>query len=162
MVYSLSHYLVKITFSEELKSNPFLSNEDKNKGLIIGGKGSHLESISISLNGDNWSTKTNSIGDFIHVFNASRTGKIDLEINQVSPVAKKLRKIANVYWNQTNSSSYNNLYPLTSITVIDSIDQTNLIALASNCVITKIPDRKFSDEPSNEIWSFSCGKIEIY
>lgn len=160
MVYSLTHYQLTIQIPDSMKQ--YLSEDIKNKGLIIGGSGSYLESIEISQTTDTWTVKGDATGSYIHTMNADRTGEVTVNISQLSEASNILRNLNNTYFNklENTKSGFINLdsFPLITLTNIKS---NKVIAECKDCFIKKAVNKSIAAEASNESWIFTCGEITI-
>lgn len=120
------------------------------QSVSIGGEGSYLDSITISMNEDMFTTKGDNTGSWVHIKNLNQTGKITVAVNQVSDRIAIFKALVNAYANVDSTSGM-------TLTLRDTLNDT--IAVCEDCVITKIPDQAFSSEPATQTWTFNAGKI---
>lgn len=120
------------------------------QSVSIGGEGSYLDSITISMNEDMFTTKGDNTGSWVHIKNLNQTGKITVTVNQVSDRIAIFKALVNAYANVDSTSGM-------TLTLRDTLNDT--IAVCEDCVITKIPDQAFSSEPATQTWTFNAGKI---
>lgn len=142
MKYSLSDYILSIEPNDyEIKSI---------FGTIsIGGEGSHLDSITLSITNDMWSTDGYATGGWIHNKNLDRHGTATLSINQLSPAVEKFIQLCKMFY----SKDYE------GFTLSISDRNGNKIASCIDSYLVKIPDQVFGSSAANQNWSFTCGQI---
>lgn len=144
--YSLASYYLSISIPTEV-ANSFGADE-----ITIGGEGSYLDTISIALSTDLYSTKGDATGSWIHTKNYNRTGTIQLTINQVSDAVARLKSLFNIYYSLDEEAEG------LTLTLKSSLNNV-AVAICNDCVITKIPDQSFGSETSTQQWTLNAGKI---
>ena len=143
MRYSLANYIVSITPND---------NAMKIFGTIsIGGEGSYLDSINLSLANNLYDTTSYSTGAWVHDKNLAKNGTVSITLNQLSAQVAKFKQMANMLY----SSDYDGL----TITVSDTLG--NEVAKAIDCYFIKIPDQDFGQKASNQQWQLTAGKISF-
>lgn len=150
MKYSLADYILEITLPESLSTGLGLDNNT----ISIGGEGSYLDNITMSLNSDLWSTNGDHTGGFIHVKNLDRTGTASLNINMLSPKNAQLTTVLNRYYNSDSSDEEINL-------TLSNVRESNVVVTCNSCYLTKIPALSIDTEPGARTWTFTCGEIII-
>lgn len=143
--YSLANYILSINLPSELE------NDFGSSSIQIGGEGSFLESITITLNSNLWETNGDATGSWVHTKNLNRTGNVTINLNQMSDAVYRFKQLCNIYYNL--STEQDGL----TMTLRDMNSKT--ICTCEDCVIQKIPDQVFQDSPQSQSWQFNCGKI---
>lgn len=145
--YSLANYSVVVK-SNDATINSILGS------FSIGGQGSAVGQISIELDNDMWSTESYPTGAWVHNKNLSRTGKVTIQMNQLSAYEAKLRQLYNIY--------YGGDYGGCTLTVYDnSTNNRNKVATCIDCYITKIPTLTLQDTAQQDDWAFTCGEVNF-
>lgn len=144
--YSLAKYILSIAIPTELV--PFFGET-----LSIGGQGSYLGQITLSLNENLWSTSGDYTGSFVHNKNLNKTGSCTVSIQQISEMISKFKTLCNVFYN--NDEDYDGL-----TLTLSTLDQTK-IATCESCFIQKIPDQNFGTTSASQDWVFTCGAINF-
>lgn len=142
--YSLANYIASIEPQDEKLKSMFGT-------ISIGGQGSYLGSIKLSLSADLWSTKGFATGAWIHDKNLDKTGTCTITLHQLSSEVIAFIRMCNVY--------YTGDYAGCTIAVSDA--QGNKVATCEDCYITKIADQEFSNESADQDWGFTCGKVSF-
>ena len=145
--YSLADYILSIKSSNQEINSMFGT-------LAIGGEGTAIGSISLSLTNALYSTETYSTGAWIHNKNLSRSGNVSVTLNQLADQIPTLKRLVNLYYNGVGSSI--DQLGLT-LSVVDTLG--NEIASCIDCFPTKIPDQNFNREAEDQTWVFTAGKI---
>ena len=140
--YSLANYILSI----EPKSSTIKSMFGT---ISIGGQGSYLGSISLSVSGTLWTTKGFATGAWVHDKDLDRTGTCKVTLHQLSNEVLKFIKLCNIY--------YGGDYDGCTLAVSDA--KGNRIALCEDCYISDFPDQTFGKESTSQDWSFTCGKV---
>lgn len=148
MRYSLTKYYLSIAIPSSLAS------EFGTDSITIGGTGSYLSQISISLNKNLWETQGDSTGSWIHNQNLDRTGTASVQLNQLSKNIAKFKTLCNIYYDATKD------YDGLTLTITDA--DSNKIATCDDCYISKIPNQEFGDTATTQTWEFTCGRITIF
>lgn len=143
--YSLSNYILSINLPSELESD-FGSSS-----IQIGGEGSFLDSITVSLSTDLWTTEGDATGSWVHTKNLDRHGTVQISLNQMSDAVYRFKQICNIYYN--SSTEQDGL----TMTLRDMNNRT--VCTCEDCVISKIPDQSFGQTPTTQSWQFNSGKI---
>ena len=141
MKYSLSDYTLSISHSY----GSYVQNP-----ITIGGQGSAIGSIEISVDGTLWSTKGYATGAWVHNKNLDRTGTVTISINQLSSSVSYFATICKLYYQNTSDK------PMTLI--LKGRDQ-KLIASMGDCYIQKIPSQSFGESANDQSWTFTCGTV---
>lgn len=142
MRYSLANYILSV--------EPQSSDIKSMFGTIsLGGEGSYLGTISLSLNEDLWTTTGYATGGWVHNKSLDKHGTASVTLNQLSDPVSKFIQLCNIY--------YTGNYPGFTLSLSD-IDG-NKIATCIDCYITKIPDQVYANSASDQTWSFTCGQI---
>ena len=145
-IYSLASHIITLDLS-----STGLSSIVGTDTISIGGSGSYLDKISISITNNLLSISGDYTGSYVVNKNLNATGSIDITINQMSDQLAKLRTICNLF----KSNDYDGM----TITVKTLDGQ--LIATAYSCYISKIPNVEFGSSASTQSWSFISGKVVI-
>lgn len=140
--YSLADYRLSIDSSDPTIKSMFGT-------ISIGGQGSYLGNISLSLNSSMWNTKGFATGAWAHDKNLDRTGKCSLQLHQLSNDVVKLIRLCNVFYSGNYGSS----------TIVVSDNLGNRVASCTDCFIEKIADQSFNESSESQNWTFTCGKI---
>lgn len=150
--YSLANYKLRIQIPTSLAS--MLSADNSINTIELGGSESYLESISVKMSKDMWSTEGDDTGSWIHTRSLNRTGECSVSLNMLSASAMRLRQLCNIYYMST--TQYDGL----NMGLFDN--NGNEIASMNDCFITQIPEMSFSSEASNQTWTFACGQVIIH
>lgn len=141
--YCLANYILTIDIPEDIGFGT--------QSISIGGEGSYLDSITISVESALFSTSADSTGSWIHTKSLDRHGSVSISIKQVSDKIAIFKALMNIYINlDTNISGM-------TLTLRDTLNNT--ICVCEDCLIEKIPEQSFSSEPNSQSWSFTCGRI---
>lgn len=149
MRYSLARYILTVALPEDFDTT-FVAAFGST--LSIGGEGSYLNSISISLAGTLWSTEGDATGSWVHNQNLDRTGECKVSISQVSDNIFRFIRLCNCFY--SSSITYERGINLTL-----KDNEGNTVATCEDCYISKIPDQDFGEKAATQDWSFTCGKI---
>lgn len=141
--YCLADYILTVDIPEDVGFGT--------QSVSIGGEGSYLDSISISMSTDMFSTEGDATGSWIHTKSLDRTGSVTISVKQISDKIAIFKSLVNVYMNLNTESSG------MTLTLRDMLNNT--IAICEDCVISKIPDQEFSSTPSSQSWTFNAGRI---
>lgn len=147
MRYSLTDYILSIKLPTSLSQ---ALNLDKDV-IEIGGEGSYLDSITISLNSNLVETTADSTGSWIHDFNYAKNGTISISINQVSAKIARFKQITNIFYNA--GEKYEGL----TLTVTNRAQEQ--IVDAKDCYFQRIPDQNYQNTAQNQTWILTCGAI---
>lgn len=147
--YSLADYILSISFPEDFASLVGLLQTT----IEIGGEGSYLESMTVSLDNAMWSTEGDSTGSWVHNKNLSRTGKVSISLNQLSTKVAKFKEICKLYYSTNESFSGAEI----TLRPVNSSD--DVIVRCKDCYFTKIPDQNYQPTAQNQNWELTCGQI---
>ena len=142
MKYSLANYILSVQPNDESLRSLF-------SNISIGGEGSALDSISISVGDTLWETSSFATGAWVHDKNLARTGTVTISISQLSDRVAKFKQMCNVF--------FNGEYDGFTLSLVDN--QGVKVCTCIDCYITKIPDQSFGAKAANQSWSFTCGEI---
>lgn len=142
MKYDLSQYIVSISPADPTLRSLFGT-------ISIGGEGSYTESITLSNNGNLFTTAPFATGAWVHNKSLDKTGTCTMSLSQLSRQVAKLLKFCMIY--------YSGNYDGSTITVSDI--SGNRVATCSDCYPQKFPDQVFGESSANQSWVFTCGKI---
>lgn len=142
MKYSLANYILSID-----SNNPNLKNMFGT--ISIGGEGSYLGNITLSITNDMWTTTGYATGAWVHNKSLDRHGNITVQLNQISDPVSKFIQLCKIY--------YGNDYEGFTLSLSDI--NGNKIATGIDCYITKIPDQVYENEAGTQNWVFTCGQI---
>lgn len=142
MKYSLTNYILSIEPQDSQIKNMFGT-------ISVGGEGSYLDSISLSIANEMFTTQGYSTGGWVHTKNLDRHGTATLTLNQLSDKVGRFIQLAKI--------SFSGDYDGFTLTLSD-IDG-NKIATCIDCYISKIPDQTFGSSAATQSWSFTCGQI---
>lgn len=146
--YSLANYTLAITLPSDFAAEIGLS---ENESLIVGGEGSYLDSFSVEMDNDLYTTKGDATGSWVHDKNLSRTGKVTITLSQLSNKVAKFKKIVNLYY-QANSE-----YDGVQLSLADN--QSGNIVNCSDCYFQRIPTQEYGSESGTQAWILTCGQI---
>lgn len=121
------------------------------QSVSIGGEGSYTDTITVSMSQAMFQTQGDSTGSWVHVKSLDQTGQIQVTIKQVSDKIATFKALMNVYRNLDSEASG------MTLTLRDTLNNT--ICIAEDCVIDKVPDQAFGNEPGTQTWNFLCGRI---
>lgn len=142
MKYSLANYILSIDANDPEIKQMFGT-------ISIGGEGSYLGSISLSIANPMWTTTGFSTGAWVHNKNLDRHGTATVTLSQLSETVSRFIQLCKLYY----ASDYN------GFTISLSDISGNRIATGVDCYITKIPDQTYENQAGNQTWEFTCGQI---
>lgn len=151
--YSLADYTVKITFPDDLMSGV---TKIGGKVITIGGpgetglEGSFIGEIKIERTSDQWTTTGDPTGSWVHNKNLDRTGKVTLNIRQVSDDVVLLSMLSAIYEKDDRATK--------GLTITVFAGKTK-VATAEDCYIVKIPALSFGATAEERVWDFTAGRI---
>lgn len=149
--YSLARYILTIQLPNDLDA-AFISAFGQS--LSIGGEGSMVGSIKLSLSKDLWSTEGDATGGYTHNQSLDRTGTCTIDIKQVADSIAKFIRLCNCFYKSSITAS-------TGLYLELKDNEGNIVATCNDCYITKIADQEFTDTAGDQTWTFTCGKITI-
>ena len=144
-IYSLASHILTLALPVDL------ANIVGTQYISIGGEGSYLGSIAVSLDNDLINISGDYTGSWTVSKNLNAQGSFTISINQMSPQIARLRRICNLLRN----ADYDGM------TITLKTLQGQLIATGNDCYIKKIPGVEFRESPSTQSWEFLSGKIII-
>jgi len=136
-----------------------LSIDSKVDGITynvpIGGIGSYLGSIKVAKSTDNVSKTVDATGSGIFAYTHDHSGTVDIEISQVSEkVGQIINKIIDYYHSETQGDWKKGLIDIT-------ISKNNVAYLvATDCMLTKMPDLEMGAEAGMRTFSFASIEIK--
>lgn len=142
MKYSLANYILSIQPNDTTLKTMF-------SNVSIGGEGSSIDSMTVSLDKEVWSTEAFATGAWVHNKNLARTGKITISISQLSDNVAKFKQMCNIF--------FNGEYDGFTLSLVDNTGSK--VCTATDCYITKIPDQEMKDTAQMQTWIFTCGEI---
>lgn len=142
MKYSLANYILSIQSNDSSLSSLF-------QNVYIGGEGSALDNITISMNSEMWSTSGFATGAWVHNKNLNRTGTVSINISQLSTNVMRFKQMLSVF--------YGGDYEGFTLSLTDSTGAK--VATCIDCYVIKIPDQAFGNDAGMQSWSFTCGEI---
>ena len=142
--YSLANYILSIEPADPTIKSMFGT-------ISIGGQGSYLGSIRLSVKTDLWTTKGFATGAWVHDKSLDRTGTCTVNLHQLSDEVIKFIKLCNIYY----GGDYNGC----TLSVSDT--NGNKVASCEDCYIQKPADQEFADTSADQDWIFTCGKVSF-
>ena len=121
--YCLANYILTADIPEDIGFGT--------QTVSIGGEGSYMDTITISLTKELFTTEGDNTGSWVHI--------------------KNLDKTVNIYSNLNTEAAG------MTLTLRDTLNNT--ICVCEDCLLTKIPDQAFASDPATQEWTFTCGKI---
>ena len=159
-VYSLADYQLTIGFPEEVARRLNLKNEygELLTSYQIGGpgengEGSFVGSIGIARDESAWTTEGDKTGSWVHNRSLRKTGKITLDLNQISDQGIDLYHLCQIY------ESIEGNYPGLTLTINTNAEDTTPLATGIDAYISKQPDYPMGEAAGNLTWEFTCGQI---
>lgn len=159
-IYSLADYQLEIGFPEEVSRKLELTDEYGNllTSFRIGGpgengEGSFVGSISVSRNEDAWDTVGDKTGSWVHNRSLNKTGKISVDLNQISDQTIDLYHLCQIY------ESIEGNYPGLTLTINTNGEDSTPLATGIDAYITKQPDYPMGESATDLSWEFTCGQI---
>lgn len=147
--YSLADYILSISFPDDFASKAGLLQST----IEVGGEGSYLDSMNVSLDNQLWTTEGDSTGSWVHNKNLSRTGKVTISLNQLSTKVAKFKEICKLYY------SVNDSFSGAEVTLRPVNSNEDMIVRCKDCYFTKIPDQSFQSTAQMQTWELTCGQI---
>ena len=142
MKYSLANYILSIQPNDATLRTMF-------SNVSIGGEGSAIDSITITLNDNLWKTTSFATGAWVHDKHLGRTGTATISISQLSDRVAKFKQMCNIF--------FNGEYDGFTLSLVDNTG--NKVCTCADCYIQKIPDQEFKDTAQMQTWTFTCGEI---
>lgn len=159
--YSLADYILSVKVPDELRVIFGADSTDETNSLdnviSIGGNGSYVGQIQISLKEAMWSTNGDHTGSWVHNKNLNKTGTLEVQLNQVSDQIKVLIRLYETYY------SSDTITEGLTITVNKAVGGGNqeTVCTCTDCYIQEIPNQSFGDNAATQDWIFTCGKIDF-
>lgn len=144
-VYSLANHILTLALPTQLVA------QFGTEFISVGGEGSYLDNISVSIDNNLIETVGDYTGSWHHNKNLNAQGSVSINVNQMSPQIARFKRLCNLFRN----GDYDGL-TLTVKTL-----QGTLIATALDCYIQKIPTQDFQTTAQNQTWTFTSGKVTI-
>lgn len=142
--YCLANYILTADIPEDIGFGT--------QTVSIGGEGSYMNTITVKLNKDLFTTEGDNTGSWVHVKNLNKTGTVEVSIKQVANSVAVFKALMNIYHNLNSEASG------MTLTLRDTLNNT--ICICKDCLLTRVPDQSFENEPSNQTWTFTCGCID--
>lgn len=142
MKYSLANYILSIEPNDPTIKTAFGT-------ISIGGEGNHIGEMSAEHNTNQWSTEGYATGAWVHNKSLDKTGTISIQLNQLSPVIAKLKKMCMTFYD----ADYDGF--TLSLTTSDG----KSVCRGIDCYITKIPSQVMAASAANQSWSWTAGQI---
>lgn len=149
--YSLANYTLSIKLDSNFAELVGLGDQQV---LVIGGEGSYLQSITVELDNDMYTTKSDATGSWVHDVNLSRTGKVTISINQMSDKIAKFKNIVNLF---VQNPDYEGL----DLELKGNNDTISILE-CEDCYFQKIPSQEFGQEAGDQSWILTCGRITFH
>lgn len=146
--YSLANYTLALTLPAELATLLGLTGSEN---LVVGGEGSYMDSFTVELDNDMFSTKGDATGSWVHDKNLSKVGKVNISLHQLSDRVAKFKKIVNIYYQSGTD------YDGVNLSLVDNLGHE--IVNCVDCYFTKIPSQEFGAESANQTWTLTCGQV---
>lgn len=159
--YSLADYILSVKVPDELRtifgSNSVDETNSLDNVISIGGNGSYVGRIQISLKENMWTTSGDKTGSWVHNKSLNKTGTLEVNLNQVSDKIKILIRLYETYY------SSDTITEGLTITVNKAVGGGNqeCVCTCTDCYIQEIPSQSFGDTAQDQTWTFTCGKIDF-
>lgn len=148
--YSLADYILTLGVdSAALRNLLGLSTNS----FSIGGEGQFLGSVKVTYNTDQWSTKADATGSWVHSKSYDQSGEISLDINQMAPAVVRFIGIVSAYYSSTEIKDG------FTLTLKKAGNNETFNVVAEDCRIKKIADQEFEPEAKDQTWAFTSGRI---
>lgn len=148
--YSLADYILTLGVdSVSLRNLLGLSSNS----ISIGGEGQFLGSIKVAYSADQWSTKADATGSWVHSKSYDQHGTFDLELNQMAPAVIRFIGIVAAYYSSTEVRDG------FTLTLKKAGNNETFNVVGEDCRIVKIAEQSFANEAENQTWSFTAGRI---
>lgn len=143
--YCLANYILTADIPEDIGFGT--------QSVSIGGEGSYLNSITVSLSQNLFETSGDNTGSWVHTKNLNKTGTVVVSIKQVSDKITTFKTLVNIYSNLNTEAAG------MTLTLRDMLNNT--ICVCEDCLIQKITNQTFTNSPESQSWTFTCGKISF-
>lgn len=147
MRYSLSDYKLSISLPSSFAAAIGLEK------FSVGGEGSYLGSITVSLANDTFTTEADSTGGWYHNKSLARNGTVSIDVNQLADSITRLKRIFNMYYNVEDDYD--------GMTMVLTDRQNNVVATMEDCFITKPADQVYGATAASQTWTVTCGRITL-
>lgn len=144
MKYSLANYILSIEPTDSRIKNLFGT-------ISIGGQGSAVGTIDLSIANDMFSTTGFATGGWVHNKSLDRTGTVSITINQLATAVGKFLQMSKLFYGED--------YDGFTLTLSDIGGEK--IASCIDCYIQAIPTQSFSKDAADQNWVFTCGQINF-
>ena len=148
MRYSLASHILSIEPNDASLSNTI-------KQVQVGGQGNALESITIDMDQDMWTTESFATGAYVHSKNLAKTGKITIRLSQLSEDTDKFKNLVNLHY----QGDYKGLTVTLTNSMNDTGDGPNTICICKDCYFARIPTQEYGRTASMDSWVLTCGEI---
>ena len=159
-VYSLADHQLTIGIPEEVAKRLGLKDEYGNflTSFQIGGpgengEGSFVGRISVSRDEAAWTTEGDKTGSWVHNKSYRKTGKIVLDLNQISDQTIDLYHLCQIY------ESIEGNYAGLTLTINTNSEDSSPLAKGIDAYISKQPDYPMEATANNLTWEFTCGQV---
>lgn len=150
MKYSLANYIVTIS-STDSNIQGIIGQLSIGGGLSDETQGEALGSISIERDEALYSVDNYATGGYVFNKNLSRTGTVELSLNQLSDKIGPLKNLC-IYLETHETDGL-------TITVMDS--GVNKVAECIDCYPEKLPAQEFKDTAQEQTWKFLVGQVNF-
>lgn len=158
MRYSLADYILSVKIPDDLR-DVFMSatdtTDESSNRINIGGDGSYIGSIKTENNKEMFTTEGDATGSYIHNKSKDKTGKVTIDINQLSDVVLKLTRLVETYYSSDTVSDGLTL----TISKATGSGNSQEVCTCTDCYITKQPDGGWDETAKDMSWVFTCGRI---
>lgn len=142
--YSLANYILSITPNDPQINTMFGT-------ISVGGEGSYLDDVSISMSETMFSTESYATGAWVHNKNLARNGSVTVSLNQLSDTVARFKQMCKTFY----AGDYE------GFTITLSTNNAENVATCIDCLITKIPDQSFGESAGKQTWTFTAGQISF-
>ena len=151
--YSLLDYSISVTLKESV---------GRDSGVVInipvGGVGKYLGSISIAKEVDNISKAVDATGAGVYSYTHNHSGTITIEISQLSDVVREI--LANIHAKYSGVSAGAPALYKEAILDITISKNTTQVLVATDCMLTKMPDLTLEAEAGTRTFEFLAMEIK--
>lgn len=150
--YSLADYILTLGIdSAELRTLLGLSSTS----VSIGGEGQYMGSVTVAYSTDQWTTKADATGAWIHSKSYDQSGTFTVSINQMSPAVIRFIGIVAAYY------SSNEIRDGFTLTLKKAGNNETFNVVGEDCRIRKNADQRFDTEAQDQEWVFNAGRISF-
>lgn len=151
--YSLLDYSVSVTLKESVST---LTGTVLN--IPIGGVGKYLGSISIAKEVDNISKAVDATGAGVFSYTHNHSGTVTVEISQLSDAVREI--LSKIHANYSGVSAEDPSKYKTAVLDITISKNTIPVLVATNCMLTKMPDLTLEAEAGTRTFEFLAMEIK--